>query len=213
MFRVTHAALALIAALAPAAASAGTLTYSGFQTIDGENVTLTDSVFRGGQVTAYAGLIQLDNVNGGAATIESFCVDIADELTHSGSFTTGTSLSSSLNTEINALISNATPQFGNPQVAAAVQVAIWEAEYPRQLSVTGNDAVTALAGQFLADVSNGTWKADPTQRVMFLNGNGTTQSQAYLASVPEPATLALIGAGLIATACVGRGRRSVEHVE
>ena len=73
--------------------------------------------------------------------------------------------------------------------------------------MSGNDTVTSLAATYLSNVNSGTWKADPRMQVSVLAGNGHNQDQAYLSRVPEPATLAVLGVGLLGFVAIRRWRR------
>lgn len=101
--------------------------------------------------------------------------------------------------EVNALISHVLPTFSlDANASAALQVAIWKAEYGAALSVWGNEAVTSLAATYLHNLSSGAWTADPNERVAVLVGRGN-QRQVYLSATPEPASLAVLGAALLGT--------------
>ncbi len=189
-------------------ARAGTLTYSSATVIDPQKVTLSGSAV-GGRETVYAGEIQLMGINGATGTLATFCIDVADWLTPAGQFSTGSYLTGSLADLINGLLTHVLPTIGKVEDAsAALQVAIWEAEYGPSLTVSGNQDVTDLAGRYLANLKSGQWASDPAMRVAVLDGGGKTQSQAYLSPIAEPASLSVLGMGLFGAAALRRRRRS-----
>ena len=187
----TLAAFGLAASIA--SAHAGTLSYSGYSLLNGQNVHLKDTAL-GIDETVGAGQITLQHINGGNTSLATFCIDIADWLQSPGSFTTGTFVTGALGTTVNALLTHVAPS-QELNASAALQVAIWKAEYGSALTVSGNDTVTNQASTYLGNISSGLWQADPSMQVLKLDGNGSNQSQAYLARVPEPATLAYSAPG------------------
>lgn len=194
--------------LLPLGARAGTISYSGFSVISPQTVTLGGDALGGKSETVSAGEITLSAISGGTGSLATFCVDVADWLQPAGSFKIGSYLDATLTDAVNALISHVLPTFGTEtKASAALQVAIWKKEYGKSLSVTGNDAVTDLAQTYLNNLDSGNWRADRTLQVVTLDGAGVTQSQAYLAKVPEPGSLALVGAGLLGVAALGRRLR------
>ena len=56
--------------------------------------------------------------------------------------------------------------------------------------------------------SGGSWSADPTMQVAVLAGNGSNQDQAYLTTIPEPASVAALAAGLFGMGLIRRRERS-----
>ena len=193
-----------IAAVAPA--HAGQVTYSSYSVLNNQDVTLTDVALhineRGG-----SGQITLNGANTPGGIIATWCVDIAHYLQGSGSFTTGGFLEGAVGKEINALMTHVVPTLAaGHDNSSALQVAIWKAEYGKNLSVSAPEDVSRLANKYLSMVSNGTWAADPTMRVAVLSGGGVNQDQAYLTPVPEPASVAMVAASLIGLGLIRRKR-------
>jgi hypothetical protein len=61
---------------------------------------------------------------------------------------------------------------------------------------SGPSTALALANQDIQNVLNGVWKSDPYVTIYQLTSPGN-QSLSYASAVPEPATLAIFGAGLV----------------
>ena len=172
------------------------ITYSGYTVLNNQTVTVTDAALGIEGESGGAGEVTLEQMSFGGS-LQSWCVDIADELLTSGGFTGLTVMTGALATEINALISNAGPQLGSDSDAsAALQVAIWEEDYGSGLTVSAPARVAALASTYQADVANGTWRADGGMAVAELTGGGRNQSQVFLVAVPEPASGVLLLAAL-----------------
>lgn len=188
-------------------ARAGTLTYSSYTVIDPKTVTLSGPA-PGHQENVAVGEIQLLGVNGGTGSLATFGVDVVNWLTPAGQFSTGAYLIGSFAEQVNALLTNVLPLLsGNGKAAAALQVAIWQAEYGSNLTVSGNTSVIDLASQYLGMVQSGLWQADGSMQVAMLDGGGRDQSQAYLAKVPEPASVAVLGMALLGAAAWRSARR------
>ena len=202
-FAQSLAALGFAASIG--AAHAGTYNYSSYSLLNGASVTLQDSKI-GVNESGSAGQITLNATSG--PSLSTFCFDIKDILKGSGSFTTGSFLTNSIADAVNALISHVAPLLGSDtNASAALQVAIWKTEYGSDLTVTSQNAsVLSKADDYRQQVSSGAWQADRTMALAFLNGGGGNQDQIYLSKVPEPTTIALLGAGLLGL-CGVRGRR------
>jgi len=206
-------------------AHADTFSYNGYSLGGGENLHVTDAALAIDNEYGGAGLIGLN----GSYTIQAYCVDLADWLLSSGSYITnvnplvnpnlrGTSsiTGDSKITDINALIANG----GN---FAAVQLAIWETEYGAAASFTPDDSgLQAVATGYLTNIENGSWTGLGGQTIAELSpvdgvanqtlvyltaATNVLGSSTSLSSVPEPTTLALLGAGVVMIGGV-RKRRS-----
>ena len=206
-FKTTLLAAACLAIAAVAPAHAGQVTYSSYSVLNGQNVTLHNANLWKNDETAGSGQITLNNTNTPGGMIATWCIDIAHTLQASGSFKTGGFLSGDFGAKVNALLTNVVPTLkAGYDNSSALQVAIWQAEYGSDLTVSGPASVMSQAKIYLDNVNNGTWKADPRMGVAVLARDGNNQDQAYLTAVPEPASMAVLAAGLVGLGLVRRKR-------
>lgn len=101
------------------------------------------------------------------------------------------------------------------QFAAAVQVAIWNAEYGSTYAGTDNQIVTDLA-TLAAQWNHGNPSEPPSGGVSFalINNNGVQQLETYLltfsgipsAALPEPFSMAVVGSGMVGLFVLRRRR-------
>lgn len=184
-------------------AEASPVTYSGYSVLNNQNVTLNDAALGVSNEYGGSGQVTLTGTNTLGGSLATFCVDILHQLLNSGVFTKQISLAPVLSSEVNALMTHVIPTLAsNGNASSALQVAIWTEEYGHGLTISAASDVLSLANTYVGNVSNGSWKADPTMTVAVLSGAGVTQDQAYLTAVPEPASIvlfasSLLGAGLI----------------
>jgi PEP-CTERM motif len=191
-------------------ANAGTFTYNTYA-FSGENVHITDASLGVQNEYGGAGLITLE----GTSTIAAYCVDVADWLLGSGTYNTSISpasnpLLSGVSSftghakiaDIGALISNGTN-------AAAVQLAIWETEYGAAVTITPDDSgLQSIASTYLTDLAT-LWTVPKGMALLELTpANGQiNQTLVYMAAVPEPTSMAVLGLGTLMLGYVRKRRQ------
>jgi hypothetical protein len=165
--------------------------------------------------------IQLkDTVTGAIQTVQAYCTDIFDYLSLPATFTRGllsdTVTDATKLAQINALVVNGNAGVNSADASAALQMAIWEIQNETSghydvtagaFHASGPSTALALANQDIQNVLNGVWKSDPYVTIYQLTSPGN-QSLSYASAVPEPATLAIFGAGLVLIIMLRRWRHS-----
>lgn len=212
------ASATLFGLLSAGVANAGTLTYTGASYPTDEIVTLTDSHL-GINENVYAGGITL-TAAGYPNGLLAWCVDIThDFINGSATYNLGSPLSNaglttSMIGTIGALINNYNNDFTPTTLdSAATQVAIWETVFGTNLTVSGNSAVTSEATELYNEFNGSSLPGNSTLNLLD-RGNTGNQDLVYLtygnesltppSNVPEPASFALFGVGLLGLAAIRR---------
>jgi hypothetical protein len=161
-------------------------------------------------LTVYSGPEMLSGTFGPAHTafndLVFYCTDLYKYSRATATYTVGSLTSShqpSGNNDLTAAQVNniATLISANHYDQSATQLAVWTVEYGNAFSFTGTSAQTAA--DVLAYLTPLTGSAPASVRLYQLHDDDA-QGFAYVASVPEPATFAILGAGLLG---LGRIRR------
>ena len=224
--------------LAAGSAMATTVTTSSVSLPNGSttvNIVDTLQSVDGGGSNVIAGTIGLQTNIGALST---YCVDLFDYiqtgnpsvnsfnqnvLTAGSHFQNGTATGTFTQAQVNtitALLLNGSMQTQNALNTAALQIAIWAAEYDTtagnstynissadsfyftHTSDSNSQSAINLAQTFLNNVTSGTWMTDSNHYVQFLTSTtGSVQDLVYLATgtvaTPEPSTVAVFGLGLV----------------
>jgi hypothetical protein len=211
---------ALLVSLVPARAgplmaqAGDTVIVTSDQISSSETATIKFAGLPGGAISlaVYSGPEKLSGTFGAAHTAFNdllfYCTDLYNYSSGSATYTVGHLTSSHQPSGVNDLttvqVNNiATLIAANHTDQPATQLAIWSVEYATAFSFTGTPAQTAAdVGTYLASL-NGSAPVDV--QLYQLHDTGV-QGFAYVASVPEPATLAVLGAGLIGLGRIKRRR-------
>jgi hypothetical protein len=195
-----------------AGANAGTYTYSAYS-FSGSNVQISDATLN---VNIYggSGLITLYG-SGGSPNMDVYCVDIGDWLVQPGTMNYGVNPSTNSNlTGVSSITGDAKiADIGalilHGQNVAAVQLAIWETEYGAAASFKPDDlGLQAVVDTYLNEAKLN-WRVPANLALYELTPADPLMNQTlvYVAPLPEPGTLALLGGGAFLTALLTRLRR------
>jgi hypothetical protein len=207
---LTAAAFA-IGALVARPAAATTFSYDSYSVVNNTGVTITGP----GGFDEYGGSGQINLQGSGANAGQSlavWCIDVTDWLLSSGTFTytapptsngspAGPALTSTQIGKIGGLISFGEAHINdNSAISSATQIAIWTVEYGALYHYASDSAaVTTEVSVLLADLGTGTISSsyDWWSSLVQVNGSNVAVNQGQATLVPEPASLALLGAALL----------------
>ena len=211
--------LGLMVALAPAAHAGylmahlgDTVTVSGEQPSSSETATVSFAGLPGTPLSVYSAPEVLSGTFGAASTVFNnilfYCTDLynysAAPATYTvGYLTSGHQPSGSNNLTVTQVNKIATLIAGNYADRSAAQLAIWSVEYGNAFSFWNTTSqVAGDVANYLAGLDG---SAPAHMQLYQLQATGV-QGFAFVAPVPEPATMALVGAGLVGLGSVRRRR-------
>jgi hypothetical protein len=209
-----------------APAQAGLITYDSYAVANSVSVTIGYAGIPPGPYGA--GEIQFYQSGNRVAT--TFCIDVTHDLFGSGQWNVtdavdnngvsnidnagggagGVLLSWSTLGEIGALAKYGELNLtSNPNLSAAVQLAIWDVEYGSTITTASASAtVQALASTLVFEATTGLLGSDTDVAwLTYCDANGCNQGQLEILDTPEPSSLAIIGGILIGLAGFGALRR------
>jgi hypothetical protein len=188
--------VAVLAGVHPASAS--TFQYGSYTVKNEQNI----NIFSPNNISGKVGQIALAGSGPNATqTILAWCLDIYDFLANSGTYNIGvlttagsggshpTALTNTQIGEIGALIAHGDSLVNSSHdVSAAIQLAIWEVEYSGFSSDGVTPSVSALAAQYVNDVTgtSPTWAPDNNVGLLTQSGN---QSLGFLTPLPSTWTM------------------------
>jgi hypothetical protein len=191
-----------------------TVTVSSLQNSSGETATISFAGLPSTPLSVYSGPELLSGTFGAASMAFSnvlfYCTDLyhysaapaayaVSYLTSSHQPSGGNDLTTTQINKITTLIA------GNYADHSATQLAIWSIEYGSAFSFTGTSA--QIASDVATYLSGLDGSAPANVQLYQLQASGV-QGFAFVAAVPEPATIAVLGAGLIGMGSVRRRRNA-----
>jgi hypothetical protein len=188
------------------------------QISSGETATISFVGLPTNPLSVYSGPEKLFGTFGPAHTAFSdalvYCTDLYNYSAASATYTVGYLTSShqpSGNNDLSTLQVNniATLISANHADQSATQLAIWSVEYGTAFSFTNTSTQTAAdVAAYLAPLNG----SAPRNVQLYQLHDAGVQGFAYVASVPEPATLAVLAAGILGLSRVKRRADSLVQV-
>ncbi len=211
---------AALTALMMGTAAASPYTLTGSVQYSSETANISDSIDPPtlSSVDAYVSPVNMTITDQGANPAPTamqlvYCTDIFDDYTPGGTYTRQSGLpnfSSSQTEEVAALLANAPS--GTAAADAVIQAVIWKVLFPNvTIQWNTSDISTSDITTDLANVGIGgtaIWAVPSSDFLVSFTSTGGNQNFVYLdpAPVPEPSSMAILGAGLLGLVVLGRKR-------